>query len=282
MQTPVNKDRPHRKNLAAHGWVPDQHGAWPMALVPLLMGTLFAPAKPLHLLLALAWTSAFFLFNAVEVWARTTKKRKPRLHPALFTWTALATTSGTALLALDPYLLRWAPAFLPLVALASFQLLKGRPRALTTRATTILASCLMTPVAFALGSGHRPASTELLAHWGIATGNPTWAQVWFTAAALAAYFLGTVPYVRSLIRGRGENKWAIGAGMWHLTSAIALTIGASTFGNAVPTALLWACLSVRAIAVPLFLRRTGPLKPVWIGLSEMALTAALVAILLLL
>ena len=61
------KPRKKRKNT---GWVPDQHGAWVMVTVPLLLGVGLAGPSWIHLPLAVAWMTGYFAFFALGLWVK--------------------------------------------------------------------------------------------------------------------------------------------------------------------------------------------------------------------
>ncbi|WP_034285041.1 YwiC-like family protein [Schaalia suimastitidis] len=241
-------------SLRAHGWVPDQHGAWPMALLPILFGIAEAGLGAWHLVLLVAWLSAFAFFHAFELWAKTAPRRRHRIRAALVTWGILTFLSGVPLLLWRPSLWAWAPLFAPLLAVAGWGIWRRHSRALSVRVTTILASCLMTPVAYGSGYGTR--------------------ETWLIAAFLCAYFLGTVPYVRSLIRGRRDIRWVYAAVIWHVVVTVAMTMAWSLGQVHWSAPAVWLLLSGRSLVVPLYQkRREVPLRPAVIGIIELVACA---------
>jgi hypothetical protein len=100
---------------------------------------------------------------------------------------------------------------------------------------------------------------------------------WIGAGLLAGYFLGTVPYVKSLIRNRGDRRvLAISIG-WHalLEAAAILWVFAAPGIEAVALLVVAAGLLARADLVPH--RRPWP-SPKAIGLGEVAATVAVTAV----
>lgn len=240
-----------------------------MALLPVLTGVVAGGPRPLALLLLGAWFAGFSAFHAMGLFARLAERRRHAVMPALVTWSAVGVGTGVPLILLSPALLRWSPFFAPLALAAIVEALRGRQRSLTSRVSTILAACLMTPVAWSLG-----------AHAGSPLA-PGLGQAWFIAALEAAYFLGTVPYVRSMIRGRGELRWIVASGIWHAVG-FALICLAARSGTIHPgLALVWAGLLVRSIGLPLAVRAGRTIRAMTIGLLEMACTTAVWVFLLL-
>lgn len=260
--------RPSRlRALARDGWIPDQHGAWPMTVLPIVIGAALGGPTWEHLVLGFAWTTAFACFNAVEHWVKSPKRRRSAIIRAVVASGAVAAASGGAYLAFRPALVWWAVGFVPLVGVALWEVRAGRERSIPARLATITASSLMLPVAFSVSaSGGFPGSVP--------------ARVWVAAGVLGAQFAGTVPTVRSMVRGRGDRRWVIGSVLFHaLCTATVVGLAAAGLISAwaVP---VWVAMTVRAWAMPAWSeRRTRPLAPkvigpfefVWVGLLAVAL-----------
>ncbi|EFU60692.1 conserved hypothetical protein [Actinomyces sp. oral taxon 180 str. F0310] len=258
------------RTLQRHGWMSDQHGAWAMmALPPLLGWALSGRLSWFVLLLLVAWAMAFQLFSATCLWVKTPAKRRGRILPALATYGVATAIPGVALLVSRPQLLWWGCAFVPLASCALFLVWQGRERSLAARAASILAGSVMGPVAFSLAS---------------ADGSPVAvsAHAWAACAIFASYYVGTVPLVRSMIRGRRDPRWSLGATAYHAACTAATAI-AWWFAVVSPWCVLaWVALTARAWAMPALSRaRKRPLSPRLIGLTEMAWTCLLFATLLL-
>ncbi|WP_455158894.1 YwiC-like family protein [Schaalia cardiffensis] len=251
----ARKARSWRRTLTKKGWIPDQHGAWPMAILPPLLGIGAAGPHPIHLLLMSAWLSAFGAFHALELYWKTPKRRRGNVRPALASWCGLTVLFGVPLLVIQPGFLAWAPFFAPLALIALIEVVRGKERAILTRVTSVGAAALMTPVAAARGL--------------IAPLSPDLTQAWVLGAILGAYFIGTIPLVRSLIRGRREMRWIIGSIIWHLVSFIGVAIAFMKGNVVLVLVLVWVALTVRAGAMPLLQRRGFALTPMRIGLGEM-------------
>lgn len=231
-----------------------------MLVVPLLVGTLVSGERPVHALLAIAWLVGYHAFNAAGLWRRT-RRHPERVLPALATWGALTALAGVPLLWWHPELLGWAPVFAPLVVVAAVWTWRGRDRDLLCRASAVAASSLMVAVSAGLGSAPpEPRTTWLL------TGFVMW------------HFLGTVPYVRSLIRGAGDVRWVVGACLWYTVGTVVLVALASAGWRAWSMAWLGVLLTARAVLVPWWQRTHARLRPMVIGLAEIALCVPLAAV----
>ena len=257
------------RELQRKGWVSDQHGAWTMmALPPLLGWALSLTFVWMVVLMLVAWAMAFQMFSAVCLWVKTPAKRRSRIVPAILTYSVLAAVPGITLLAMRPQLLWWAIAFAPLASSALFLVWKGRERSLGARAASILAGGIMGPVAFSLAT---------------ADGSPTAVtpHAWAACTVFTLHYVGTVPLVRSMIRGRKDSRWATGAVLFHACCTLGVT-AAWWFGAlSIWPALVWVCLTARAWVMPTLSRtRQRPLSPRLIGFTEIAWSALLFVVLL--
>ena len=124
---------------------------------------------------------------------------------------------------------------------------------------TVAAASLMTLVA------RHPDAGQLLAHPDAAAAG--------AAVGAFAYFFGTVLYVKTLIRERGNRAYLVASVGWHAVATLVAAAGAST-GVARPWwALFFAATTVRAWVVPHL--RSLP-TPKQAGFGEIALCVALV------
>ncbi len=247
---------PHRPGP---GWVPRQHGAWAMLALPLLVGAVHAGPRWWHLLLAAAWAVGYLAFHAAGLWLRA--HGRSRYLPPVRAYGALGLLLGAAVVVTEPGVLVWAPLYAGLLA-ASLALSWNRAdRSLTNGLVTVLATSVMTLVAQA------PASPDPVA--------------WWLAGALAAYFAGSVLYVKTMIRERGNRAVYATSVSFHVVAAVAVTAGARGVGApaalVVATAVVLGVLAVRAALVPL---AWPGLRPLPVGLGEVAASVALGAVLL--
>lgn len=280
--------------------MPDQHGAWAMLAAPLLVGTLGGGASWLHLLLATTWLVAYLAFHAAGLWLKSRRRR--RYSPAARAYTVAVVALGLPLIALDPRLLWWAPVFAPLLAVGLWCAWTRRERSLLNDGATVLAACLMTVVAWQLGT-HPYAAPP---------------AAWAWATVLWVYFFGTALYVKTMIRERGNPvmlRLSIGYHALAATVAAALAVGAgfrgqtADAGSSGPTAdagpiadnaalvavsepeilglgagtwwalaVFFALLTARAWLVPVRFPRATPKR---LGIGEIVATTAVVGLFLL-
>jgi hypothetical protein len=248
------------------GWVPREHGAWAMLVVPVVVGAVIAGPTWCHVLLLVTWLTGYCAFSAAGLWLRS--GRRARYVPPLRFHTSVASVLGLALVASAPSLLRWAPVFLALLVVSLWQSARRADRSWLNDVVTVLAASLMTVVSAGLSAG-----------WG-GTWLPPGADdqaAWVAAALLAGYFLGTVPYVKSLIRNRDDRGvLAVSVG-WHSLLVVAALLWALAAPSGEAIALLVVALALLARAVIVPRRRPWP-SPKAIGLGEIAATVAVTAV----
>ncbi len=239
---------PATRRVAA-GWVPDQHGAWAMLVLPFVAGLWLAEPRATHLPLFALWIVGYLAFFATGRWLRT--RRRSRDVPPMLVYGAICIPLGSTVLAMDPGLVRWVPAFVPLLALSVWLMVQRRERSLANDATVVVAACLMAPVAFAAGEG------------------TDWPALWIVFGVLVAYFLGTVLYVKTMIRERGRRGYVVASVGYHLVGSLGAA-GLVLAGWAswwLP--VVWLALAGRASAGPMAnARRSQPLRPAVIGVGE--------------
>lgn len=234
------------------GWVPNQHGAWAMLAAPLLVGTMATGPRWPHLLLTAFWFAGYFAFFATTLWLKS--RRRPRYLPPVRAYVATATVLGLLLLLLEPTLVRWAPLFAVPLGVGMVASATRHERALLAGLATAAGSSLMTVVAYDLGPGDR------------------WAAAWTLTAVLAAYFAGTVFYVKSAIRERGNTGFLLVSVGYHLVLAV-LALALLPEPARVPFAVLALVLAARAALVP----RLG-WTPARLGVGEIVATLVVVVL----
>lgn len=269
MTTPT--PRPARRRRIPRGWVPNQHGAWAMVVAPPVVGALVAGPRPGHLLLLLAWLAAYCAYFAATQWLRSGRRRRYR-GPVVGHGAATAVL-GVPLLLADPGLLRWAPVYAVLLGLSLRFAARRADRSYANDLVTIAAAVLLTVVAAGLG---RPAT----GWWPPGADD---GRAWAATALLAAYLVGTVPYVKSMIRERDRPAtYRLSVGYHAVLAAAAAGLagaglaGADRPGGAAGVALVVVAVALLARAA-LFPRR-GRVAPAVIGAGEVVATLAVVAV----
>ena len=230
-------------------WHPNQHGAWPMIVIPVIVGLFWGitlwdtvPAEDrgsgLHgsggmwltfLTVTVAWAVGYHAFFAGGLWltgrrsgnARVTADaRRPTLVYGAVTLVAVIVS-----VLLQPHLLWWAVIFVPLTVIALFEVNRGTPRSLIAGVAETVASAFLIPVLTTVGIGSAaPVGTGItlrrsLFSTEVVTAVPT--AAWVSAAWLALYQVGTVLYVKTMIRKKGDATWLTGSIVYH---AVALVI----------------------------------------------------------
>ncbi len=224
--------KPRRKPRSP-GWVPDQHGAWAMLAVPLLIGVIATGATWVHLPLTILWFVGYFAFFAVGLWLKS--RFKKRWFPPVRAYVLATILPALAVLVLSPGLLVWMPAYLPLVIVSLVCSYRRRERSMLNDVVTILAASLMLPVAYDAGAGS------------------DWPAVWLVTCIVFAYFVGTAWYVKTIIRERGSRAYFVASVGHHLVTAGLIPVVAALFGVTAtlwPFIVLFLVLAVRAAIVP--------------------------------
>ena len=242
------------------GWIPNQHGAWAMLVIPLLLGIIASGPAWVHLPLALVWVVGYFAFYAAGLWLKARLKKK--YLPPVRAYAIMLIVPAVAVLVLQPELVVWGLVFSPLVAISLWCSYQRRDRSILNDSVTVLAACLMLPVAYS--AGLPPTPLPDVVGWLAQPGPVGWAAVWAATVLVLGYFFGTVLYVKSLIRRRGDRRFLAVSVGYHAVAGVVLAALVAAVGQAWwPTAAMFALLTARAWWVP----RTAA-KPVQFGLGE--------------
>lgn len=284
--TPSRADRAPGRRRRGPGWVPNQHGAWAMLVLPLVVGAVDVGASWWHVLLLAAWLSAYLAFYATGLWLKA--RRRARYLPPVRAYAGTTAVLGGLAIAAEPSVLRWGVVYAPLLAVSLVLTARRADRSVANDLVTVLAASLMAVVA--------RATSRDDTSWLPGGDDP---RAWVVAAVLLAYFAGTVPYVKTMIRERGNRRmyaasaglhgaYVVVAGVWAATAGVGAegwsSAGAGSGGDAsgpvLATALtvLALALAVRAVVVP---RRWPTASPRAVGIGEIVACALLAAVLLL-
>lgn len=250
-------DRPRRSWVRL--WVPNQHGAWAMLLLPLVVGVVRAGLVPVHVLLLVAWLVAYLAYFAATVWLRS--RRKPRYRTPVVAYAAATAVTGGALLVVEPTLVRWGVVYAPLLAASLLFSVRRAERALVNDLLTVVATSLMAVIAFGLA---RPDDGAWLPGAG-------WAAGWALASATFAYLAGTALYVKTMIRERGNHAMYAASVVYHV-------LAAAVFAWWLPW--VGAFLAVAAVRAALVPRSWPRARPGAIGVGEIVASVALGFVLL--
>ena len=236
-----------------------------MLVLPPVVGAIASGVAWSHLLLLAAWIVGYLAFFAAGLWLRS--RRKPRYWPPVRAYTIAAIALAVALLVVRPALAWWAPVFAPLLAASLWFSARRADRSLANDAVTVAAASLMTVVAWGLGDAGGPTGGGPFARLPGAT-SP---HAWLLAGVLFAYFAGTVLYVKTMIRERGNRR------MWWASVGYHAAIVVPTAWVDPWLGALFAVLAIRAALVP---RRWPTLSPRAVGVGEVVASVALGTLLL--
>ncbi|XVU30559.1 YwiC-like family protein [Actinoplanes sp. CA-054009] len=234
---------PRRRSVRQ--FVPPQHGAWAMLLLPYVTGVLAAGFHWPDLPLLGAWLSgyllSYFAFQAI-------KSRRPRRFQGQIRLYGVSTLLFAApVLVARPAVLYYAPAFAALIAVNAWYAHRRRERALVNDLASVAQSCLMI---FVVGAVAAVPPRDLLTP--------------FTLVLL--YLTGTILYVKTMIRERDSQSYRTASVIYH---AVAL---AAVVTQGVFPAAVFALLFLRAWLLP-----GRGLVPKRVGLLEIAASALVLA-----
>lgn len=219
-------------------YIPNQHGAWAMLTVPFLFGMVAGEPGRLHMLLFLCWLLSYLLAFQLLQWTRTGKGE--RFRGPVLAYGVPFVLLGIWMVLLKPWLLGYGLVLLPLFAVNRRFARHNRERSLWNDMTAILQFSSIVFPAYYVGGG---------TDWGLAAGL-------FLISCL--YFGGTVLYVKTLIRERGDPVYYYSSVGYHL---MLLAVSAAL---RMPFLSLLACiLSVRAVWFPktrLTVKQSGMLE----------------------
>lgn len=238
-------------------WLPQQHGAWAMLLLPLLVGITASRPSPWHLVLGGAALTGYLASAALQAWSRA--RRAAAYRAPIAAYGSLFAILGLALVAAYPALLLVAIVVAPATAVVLGGAKPGTPRDLANSLAQVGQALVLVPAA-ALVSG----AFEL-------------DRVIAGTAIAAGYLAGTVLVVRSVLRERGNATFGAVSVGFH----VVLTVSAILL-LAPPYAWLAAGLAARAVALPAAQRRLAggprPLRPIHVGLVEIGASVAVVVV----
>ncbi|MER5338249.1 YwiC-like family protein [Micromonospora sp. NPDC002717] len=228
------------------GWLPPQHGAWAMLLLPFLAAVTVTGPHPLHLPLLgavlAAYPLSYFGLQAVKT------GRFRRVRPQLAAYGVATALCAAPVLAARPAVLAYAPLYGVLAVVNAGYARRRRDRALVND-LAFVAQCGLLGFVVATVAGVPPARV---------TGA--------TVVALG-YLVGTILYVKTMIRERDSGRYRWASWAYHAVAALAAALWAP-----VPVALVFAALLARAVALPG--RRLTPKR---VGLVETACTLLVLA-----
>jgi hypothetical protein len=174
-----------------------------MLVVPYLLGVLSAGRSWLQLPLLVAWLGGYLLSYYLFLAMKT--RRVSRVRPQLLVYSAVAAPAAVVVLLGRPELLAYAPVYAALFGLNAWYAWRRSERALVNDLASVLEGCLMVLVAA-----------------GAAGVGPDAVLGPFLVALL--YFVGTVLYVKTMIRERGERGYLVASVGYHAVAVLPATV----------------------------------------------------------
>jgi hypothetical protein len=251
MTTPTLPRRNSGVRSVLRVWVPPQHGAWAMLVVPFAGGVILGGYTPWHWALLAAWVIGYAATYHAQQYVRLRRvSRRPeasRRHLAPFaTFFAVFACLAVVPALAHPWLVVAGACLAPFLIVSTGYAWFNRERSLVNGFIAMVPACAMTVVAYRLGAG-----------------DITW-PAWAAALAFLLYFAGTVLYVKTMIRERGSRGYWWASGIYH-----AVCVGLAAVLDPWLT-LPFAWYLARAIILPA--RR---LRPAIIGALEVLGSVAL-------
>lgn len=279
-----------KSRLSRKGWLPDQHGAYAMVVLPFWIGVLLSAFTWKHLLVFSCWVLGFFSFFALSLWFKSGQKK--RYAPPVRVYLTLTIILGTATVLVLPQLLEWGMIFIPLALIAAIQAYLRKERTLLARLVSILSAGLITLVAYDVGIAFNRGFWPLtwLDHPDVTpttwVESPTgqvhgWAWAGLVALGIVMYYWSTVPYVRSLVRQKGSSRFWYFSVLNHFALLILVVVQYFLSWVSLTYLVVWILLAIRAVAVPLYSQKhPGRITVRQIGLSELVVSLIVFASLL--
>jgi hypothetical protein len=246
--TQVADPRPTRTRRRRQ-FIPPQHGAWAMLVLPYLAGVAVAgfawPAVPL----LGAWIAGYLLsYYALQA----VKARRPaRFREQLLLYGAITAPLTALVVVARPEVLWYAPAYAVLLGVNAWYAWRRQERALLNDIASVAQSCLMVFVTATIV--------------GVGPG-----EVLVGFLAVLGYFTGTVFYVKTMIRERGSLAYRRASVAYHAVALGVITWAAASDWSGVPLIVVFSWLLVRAWLLP-----GRALSPKQVGVIEIVNTVLL-------
>ncbi|WP_226002060.1 YwiC-like family protein [Paenibacillus sp. BJ-4] len=177
-------------------YIPNQHGAWAMLILPFLFGLAASPGEFIHIPLFVCWFFIYLFSFPVLQWIKT-GKRERYCKPAVV-YGAILLPFLVSLVWIKPALI-WYGVLLLFFFMANMYYAKMKnERALLNDIAAIIVFCsFIYPVVHIGEAGDWRTSTELF-------------------LLLVSYFTGTALYVKTIIRERKNKRYYYASVIYHL------------------------------------------------------------------
>jgi len=238
-------------------WIPRQHGAWAMLLLPVLIGVAASTAAAWQLAVAGLALAAYLASATLQTWSRS--RRPPAYRAPIIVYAGITAVLSALLLVAFPPLALCGLVVVPAGVLVFRGAQPGTRRDLANSLLQVVQALVLVPATAFVSGTFEPS--RVLAYTLVAAG----------------YQLGTVLVVRSVLRERGNDAFRALSGGFHVALVIAATVALP-----LPYVVVAAGLAVRAIALPVLQARLArgprPLRPVHVGIVEMFASIAVVSV----
>ncbi|MDQ0496446.1 hypothetical protein QOZ95_004636 [Paenibacillus brasilensis] len=230
-------------------YIPNQHGAWAMLILPFLFGLAASPREFIHIPLFVCWFFIYLFSFPVLQWIKT-GNRERYCKPAVV-YGAILLPFLVSLVWIKPVLI-WYGVLLLFFFMANMYFAKMKnERALLNDIAAIIVFCsFIYPVVHIGEGGDWRTSTELF-------------------LLLVSYFTGTALYVKTIIRERKNKRYYYASVIYHLI--IVLFAAWIKLFLAAPFLILL----LRAIWLPKFELKAKQVGMAEIGFSLMLYVAVL-------
>lgn len=217
---PARRTRVSRR----HRYLPPQHGAWAMLVLPYLAGVSVAGFRWPDVPLLFAWLGGYLLsYYGLQA----VKTRRPaRFREQLLLYGAITVPLAALVVAARPEVLWYAPAYAALIGVNVWYAWRRRERALLNDIASVAQSCLMVFVVATVA--------------GVPPG-----EVWQPFVVMFLYFTGTVFFVKTMIRERGSVGYR-----WASVGFHAAAFAVAAVWLSVPLAVVFGWLLLRSWTFP--------------------------------
>lgn len=207
-------------------YIPNQHGAWAMLLLPFLLGMSAARPALAHIPLFLCWLAMYLFSFPVLQWIKTGRKER-YLKPSLLYGLILLPLAAFVAVS-EPKLIGYGVLLLIVFAIPAYYAKAKNERALLNDIVAVLLFCsFIYPVVY-VGAGREA----------------DWTQTTRLFLLLGLYFIGTALYVKTIIREKKNPRYYQASIAYH---ALLILLAAWL---SVPLAAAFAILLLRAIVLP--------------------------------
>lgn len=241
--TTARAERRPKRGGARRRWIPPQHGAWAMLLVPYVAGLIVAGVDWVDIPLLVAWLASYLASYYLMLAVKT--KRLDRVRAQLLTYGLIALAAAVITLVARPRLLLFAPVLAAVLVVNALFARRRDERALANGVASVFAACLIVPM------------TALVA------GTPV-GETGDAFATSLLFFVGSLLFVKTMLRERENERLRRASAAYHGAAVVA---AGALSGAFVPA---FALLLVRAVVFP---GRT--LRPGRMGIIELIGSAAL-------